>query len=158
MVYVVGVVAWGTLEPFQSSKIMVLGSRNPIFDIKKAHFESFLSKYSYLRPILVPILVAEHIYKPFTWVFMSWELLLWVHWRHFRALKIIVLGLEIQFLTSKKPILSHFSYKELFQAYFGPYFGCRTHLWTIFMVYVMGIVAQGTFEAFQGSENYSIGV
>ena len=40
------------------------------FDVKKVHFVSFLSKNSYFRPILVPILVAEHVYEPFYMIYV----------------------------------------------------------------------------------------
>ena len=31
------------------------------------------------------------------------------------------------------------------------------HIFTLFIVYAMGIVASGTLEAFESSENYSFG-
>ena len=74
-------------------KIIVLGFRNPSFDFKKGSFGSFLA---ILGQYCSLFLLQNMFMIPFTW-FMSWELLLQVHWRHSRALKIITLG-------SRKPI------------------------------------------------------
>ena len=85
------------LRHSRALKFIVLGFRNSSIDFKKSHFGSFLLFYANF----VPYLLQNMFMIPFT-SFMSWELLLQVHWRHYRALKFIILGVWKANLISKR--------------------------------------------------------